>query len=255
MDLGQPSNLGSLISAVLVGLLALASNQYARMDRSTMTSFVEGIHLPGRGYEAPPEPVDEGKPTLKETEARIAKLESRLSTIFEQWKEGRIRADDRRLERMWKAIHQLKDRLDSNDDLAESLSTRARVNYVWIVFRAAEMNPEQFSDSFHAMSEDMSSEKDQTVRAQAAVLEIYHGYDPLEPDVGALNEKLKTFARENLDIGVFLYLIISRELCDVGNREAAETILRRGIQVYSTRHSHIGRIKLINELFDQQMGK
>ena len=41
MDLGHQSNLGSLISAVLVGLLALASNQYARMDRSAIRSFLE----------------------------------------------------------------------------------------------------------------------------------------------------------------------------------------------------------------------
>ena len=84
---------------------------------------------------------------------------------------------------------------------------------------------------------------------------VYHGHDPFDPNVGELNEKLAEFARQNLDIGVFLYLIISRELYDVGNRDAAEQILRRGVKVYSTHHSHIGRIKLINELFDQQLGK
>ena len=103
----------------------------------------------------------------------------------------------------------------------------------------------------------MAAEHNQTVGAQAAVLRIYHGFDRRNPDEKQLSEKLEAFASANPDemVGVFLYLIVCRDLYESGYADMSERILRRGIQIYSGLSENVGRLKLINELMDQQMGK
>jgi hypothetical protein len=103
----------------------------------------------------------------------------------------------------------------------------------------------------------MVEHRDDTASAQAAVLRLYHGHDRHAPDENLLAEKLEEFVRQNPNdmIGVFMYLIIAREMHDNGHREMAERILRRGIQLYSSYPGHVGSSKLINELMDQKMGK
>src|SRR5690606_4263560 len=101
----------------------------------------------------------------------------------------------------------------------------------------------------------MLDHADNQVRTQAAVLSIYHGYDPRQPQEDELTGKLEEFARANSDnmIGVFLYLLISRELYEAGQRDMAERVLRNGIRVFQDFPENIGRIKLLNELMDQRM--
>jgi hypothetical protein len=255
MDLGHQSNLGSLVSAVLVGLLALASNQYLRMDRAAIKSFLDGLQTPAAVQ--PAEPVDPMAVATREVAATIEKRESELSTVFEQWKQGRIQANDPRLKKVWKSIHDLRNRIGNHEQLWEHLPTRARVDWIWILFRAAEMNPREFSAAFLSQSGEMVDQNDQTVGVQAAVLRIYHGFDRRDPNEAELCEKLQAFAQANPDemVGIFLYLIISRDLYEAGHRDMSERVLRRGIRVYSGFPGNVGRIKLINELMDQQMGK
>jgi hypothetical protein len=161
MDLGQQSNLGSLVSAVLVGLLALASNEFVRMDRSTLSTFLGEFQGRAQVVEAE-SPVDQLELATQRTQAQIAEIDS-----------------------------------------------------------------------------------------------IYHGYDPRHPREGELTQKLEQFARDNPDdtVGVFLYLLISRELHDAGQRDVAERILRKGIRVYQDFPQNIGRLTLLNELMDQRMYK
>jgi hypothetical protein len=255
MDLGQQSNLGSLVSAVLVGLLALASNQYARMDRMAFKAFLDELHR--RHLESPSAPAGEDQTSVKVVQVEIERLESQLSAIFEKWKAGKVNANDPRLAKLWKAMHEVQDKLANEPQLLEKLPTRSRVDCVWSLFRAAEINPQEFSEQFLAMSETMSAQEDETVSAQAAVLRLYHGHDRNEPNEEIIAEKLEEFVNGNPQdmVGVFLYLIISRELYDNGHYEMAERLLRRGIQIYSGYPGHVGSSKLINELMDQKLHK
>ena len=119
------------------------------------------------------------------------------------------------------------------------------------------MNPREFSEVFLSRSQELATHDNQSVGAQAAVLRIYHGYDRSNPDETRLSQKLETFARANPEemVGIFLYLIICRDLYETGHADISERILRRGIQIYSGLTDNVGRLKLINELMDQQMGK
>jgi hypothetical protein len=256
MDLGQQSNLGSLISAVLVGLLALASNQYARMDRSTLKSFVDGLQHRTRVVSVH-RPEDEGKASIVAVEKEITRLESYLAGVFEQWKDSKLRATDPRITGAWTAIGNVVTKLDSDAELWDKLSSRSRVDLMWILFWAAEMNPPEFSSHFLDVSQRISEQETETVGAQAAVLQLYHGHDRNEPNETMLAERLEEFARQNPRdmIGVFMYLIMARELFDNGHTDMSERLLRRGIQIYSSYPGHVGSSRLINELMDQKMPK
>jgi hypothetical protein len=258
MDLGQQSNLGSLISAVLVGLLALASNQYARMDRTAMKSFLDGLQTRPHVIKSVRDSLEGPEQTgVKVVQDEIERLEAQLSGIFERWKTGKVSAGDPRLTKLWAAMHDLQAKLTENPQLLEQLPTRSRVDCIWSLFRAAEMNPQQFSEVFLKLSEKMSGHDDETVSAQAAVLRLYHGHDRNQPNEEMIAQKLEEFVRGNPDdmVGVFLFLIISRELYDNGHHEMAERLLRRGIQIYSGYPGHVGSSKLINELMDQKLHK
>ncbi len=163
MDLGQQSNLGSLISAVLVGLLALASNQYLRMDRNTVKSYINGLQLPHAATAGPLDPAAQKEREVSEVAARISRLEGELSILFEKWKQGSIRGNDARMTAIWKETHALQDQLDADDELRQNLPTRAHVDFVWVMFRAAEMNPREFSQTFLSRSEELASHKNDTV--------------------------------------------------------------------------------------------
>jgi hypothetical protein len=257
MDLGQQSNLGSLVSAVLVGLLALASNQYARMDRTAMRKFLDQLQTRQRQVGVEPSKLSPEEVTVQEMQTEIERLEFQLATVFERWKQGKFKANDPRLTRLWTAVEEVQQKLEEKPELVEQLPTRSRVDCIWSLFRAAEMNPQQFSARFLELSDQMAAQDDETVSAQAAVLRLYHGHDRNEPDEDQIGKKLEEFVRANPDdmVGVFLYLIISRELYDNGHHDTAERLLRRGIQIYSEYPGHVGSSKLINELMDQKMHK
>jgi len=257
MDLGQQSNLGSLVSAVLVGLLALASNQYVRMDRSSIKSVLDGLNSRTNAIVRPQDPEDARSRSLQKIAQAIEKQEKVLSNVFERWKEGSVMAEDPRLKPVWKGINNLRTKIDGDTSMWAELPTRARVDWVWILFRAAEMNPREFSEAFLSQSSEMASRENETVGAQAAVLRIYHGFDRSNPNEAQLTEKLESFAKANPEemVGIFLYLIISRDLYETGHRDMSERILRRGIRIYSGFPGNVGRLKLINELMDQQMSK
>jgi hypothetical protein len=254
MELGRQSNLGTLVSAVLVGLLAISTNELVRVDRSALKDFFHGLRGRARAVRTVP-PVDQGELKVEHTKQRIVQIETELAKAFEQWKEGNIKANDRRYDRLWQAIRDLHTLLETDAELRESLPTSAHVDYVWLLFRAAEMRPTDFSVMFLDECRALAAHRDEQVRRQAAVLSIYHGYDPRRPREDELNKKLEAFARANSDnmIGVFLYLLISRELYDLGQRDMAERILRNGIRIYQEFPGNIGRLKLLNELMDQRM--
>jgi hypothetical protein len=254
MELGQQSNLGTLISAVLVGLLAIGSNEFTRMDRSALKQFVHGLHVKAKAVRKLP-PQDQAKLNVAAAQKQISQIELELTRVFEQWKEGQLKSYDRRFEKVWRAINRLRTQLEADAELREALPAGARVDYLWMLFRAAEMNPSGFSQAFLDECGAMAAHADDQVRTQAAVLSIYHGYDPLRPQEGEITDKLEEFARANSDnmIGVFLYLLISRELYEAGQRDMAERVLKHGIRVYQDFPENIGRLKLLNELMDQRM--
>jgi hypothetical protein len=254
MELGQQSNLGTLISAVLVGLLAIGSNEFARMDRSALKGFVDNLHGRARAASQLPKK-DPAKLNVEMAEKRIRGIETELTRAFDLWKKGQLKPSDRRFNKIWRAIHELQTQLASDAELRGALPAQAHIDYVWMLFRAAEMKPSEFSQAFMEECGVMLDHTDNQVRTQAAVLSIYHGYDPRQPREDELTGKLEEFARANSDnmIGVFLYLLISRELYEAGQREMAERLLRNGIRVYQDFPENIGRLKLLNELMDQRM--
>jgi hypothetical protein len=265
MELGRPSNVGSLVAAVLVGSLALVSNHYARLgarlyyqmtrqppaasQTPTVPTSIEDPDLPGSDGH-PREPAL--WTTAEELGAALEKLELPLTESFDQWRRLRHVSPhpSAELQRRLAAVKKVHDSIQARPPVIDELVTKNRLSLLRVYFMAAQVQPQQYVTTYREHSHRLLNSSVAEERIQAEALQVYLVQDLYRPDVATLTSDLERFTAAHPDhrLSVELWLLIARELSVRGHRKEAETLLRRGIQLNSAKRD---KRRLVELLIDQ----
>lgn len=248
IDFERPSNVGSLIGAVLVGLLALAANHYIRMDTKWLQELVEQHNRPKpkRTEVAADLPFDAAG-----VRKRIQSIESEWSEDFTHWRRsGRGIPRDELLEKRAE-VDRLVESIRSHKTLDAELERGAQMARLRIYFMTAERFGDQYSDEFVDLAKEIEQTETDQASAEASALRFFHLEDFRSPDDQKLLDKLREFSVRTMHtpgVGVQLYSSVAHELCRFGQTTLAERVLDQGVEVYA---GSSGISRLINQRLDQ----
>jgi len=242
--------------AVLVGLLSLGANEYARLDRNRfdayfsnwtlLTSFTSAEAEPATTpLETPAAPLDH---QLRELRSQLELLEAELAREFEMWHRSKTQPPESLVQLLPKLVPAT---LDADMTLRE-FTEEDRIALMRVLFIAAQADPVSFASSFRRLNREVIETEPESVAASAAVLRIYDGIDFESADrrtvLGALaGFDLRYPARRNE--GVELCSMVSDRLWRSQRRNLAGQVLRYGIKQYA---GHSGVSRLVNQWVDQQ---
>jgi hypothetical protein len=269
MELARPSNVGSLIGAVMVGVLAVLANYYVRMDPRVL----QGL-LPDSSSKAVAGPIDRkqnekywqrlwelwrrtntDEPRSPEQDRqdsleRMKVVEKYLLDSSERKKKSGEVLSIEQLDVRIKELNQLYDRLRADANTTDEQHKEARLSRLYGYYLAADMAPASYSEDFLDVARELTDNGDETESSHAAALKMLHESDFLHPDEQRLLSELQEFTQtfSASEVGVYLYSIISRELWQNGHSKTAEAVLRLGMETYAGQH----RSRLFNQLQDQQ---
>lgn len=262
IELGRPSNVGSLIAAVCVGLFALVSNQYARVCAQMLQQFLNQQQVEAQVEPSPetvevtavtPETAPPKQVKFLDTPAKIDRslelLSPTVETLFQRWR-SRLDASTknhgglRELQRVYQG-------LDRKPELVRQLSTPSRLTLLSVTFMAYQVAPQDFRQRYVSWSKVLSESQEPIERALAEGLSIYTRNDMKRPNVPHLCDTLRKFTEthQNYKISADVYVMIAQELWLRGQLKASETILRSGMETLSGRYE---RDLLSQELMKQQ---
>ena len=276
MDLARPSNVGSLIGAVMVALLGLAANYYLHMDPQALRSFLP--HAADTDIaEDPPQNVAEKdmerekfslrfweplrranaaeslspEEIRKEALDRIKVVQAHLLESSNRQRLVGERLSNEELSALVQVLDQLCGRIEADEDASEAQHKEACLSRLYGLYVAADMSRDSFADQFRAAAEKAMHHADETVVSHATALKLLHDLDFEHPDPTVLSASLQDFTLEfpTREVGVYVFSIASRELWRHGHRQLAEDMLRLGIQTYSGQR---GSSRLMNQLLDQK---
>ncbi len=274
MDLARPSNVGSLIGAVMVALLGLAANYYLNMDPQVLQSFLpqaadtdiakvpeqdglekekekfslrfwEPLRRANAAESLSPEQIrKEALDRIKVVQAHLLESSNRQRLVGQ-------RLSDEELSALVQVLDQLCSRMEADEDASESQRKEACLSRLYGLYVAADMSRASFADQFHTVAEEAIHHADETVVSHATALKLLHDLDFQHPDQTELFAKLRDFTNEfpTSEVGVYVFSIASRELWRHAHRELAEDVLRLGIQTYAGQR---GSSRLMNQLLDQK---
>ena len=269
MELSRPSNVGSLIGAVMVGLLALLADYYVRMDPEVL----QGL-LPKSTSKAAADQIDEienekywqrlwelwrrtnaNEPRSPEEERqdaleRMKVVEKYLLDSSERRKKSGEIVPVEQLDVRIKELNELYDRLQADVEATEEQRKEARLSRLYGYYLAADMASASYAQSFLDVARDLKDQGDETESSHAVALRLLHESDFRHPNDEQLLNELRTFSQTYAasEVGVYLYSIIARELWLNGHPQSAEAVLRLGMDTYTSEH----RSRLFNQLQDQQ---
>lgn len=254
MELGKTSNLGSLISAVLVGLLALASNQFARMDPRLFRSPQQSE----KPVETLPVTKTKSSPAARKLEsvATIRKLAEDLEKVmfsqFGRWKAHAFPSDYPQLNRTLTATDKLLAKLAKQTELLDELSSADQMTIVRLLFMAAEIDSQRFDTAFQDWALRLTNADSPQIAAQAAALRFFRGTNLAQPDAPALLDQLRSFSEihPDPDLGVSFYVNVADELKAQGHVEVARLVIKLGSEFYSGKP---GAFRLVRWLIDNDI--
>jgi hypothetical protein len=227
MDFGRQSNLGSLVSAVLVGLLALAANQYARLDPRKLDQFIAGIDVMSRKQE----PEVFSVKTVRDT---LQQCETQLMPLYLKWKGSLVSVEDPRIEQLLAKVDSHWKELANHPEVQAELNLPDRLAMVRILFAAAEMDPMRFTEPFTAANIQMAQVADASVAGKGAALELYHRHNFEQPVIADILSDLRQFSQSHSqpEIGGEVYLLMAHELKGHGQHASALRVLELGLESY-----------------------
>jgi hypothetical protein len=239
---------GSLISAVLVGLLALSANHYTRMDPQVLNVLIERIERKLRAPVPPPPPKD----SPAAVHAVLEAVEKDLLTLVGRWTAQSPPAEHRQLQADLTAVNNLVTQLEADRKRFDTLSLADKTAFLRVLFMAAELKPEPFESMFRTWCERGLVSTDSAIVTQAAALQFFRSHDLTDPDTDQILQGLDAFSHEYPDpnLGVNLYLNIAKELKNKGHLEISRLVIKKGREVYA---GNAAVSRLINWLIDQRL--
>ena len=262
--LPRPSNTGILISAVLVGLLALGANWYMRLGPEFFLRFLPTVTTSDDANNMPDVPT---KHVAKETEipvlitaeahecvTKLEKNETRVKAIFDKWKEERT-FDEPELAYLPQIVAESEKlygvvALDAEATTEEKSVSRKYL--LAITFRAAQIFQDELQDSFWKISDEIvKNGMNDLDTARAEVLRIIMKTNFRNPDeerlLGDVHGFMQTYS--SVTAGIELHLLLAKDLFRSGHFELARKVLQMGIDTYEGTRGHV---RLLNEMIRQQ---
>ncbi|MCA9151898.1 MAG: hypothetical protein KDA92_21495 [Planctomycetales bacterium] len=246
MEFGRRSNLGSLISAVLVGLLALGANEYARLDPRKLDSFFAQ-------FKAKPEPPKQQlpppKPTVRSVTIEINGVERELFPLFGKINAHVLTADDEKLREVLKRFSATLTKLENDEAIQTGIDPKTQLALLRALFMAAELHSEPFAEPFSVWSQRLVDSSNHQLASQAAALSFFRENNLDTPDAQLILSQLERFSVEhpNPDLGIHFYLNVANQLVSRGHYELARTVIKLGADIYKGRP---GTFRLVNWLID-----
>lgn len=252
------SSLGSLVMAVLVGLLSLGANEYARVDRNQLDSYFSHWTLltsftsSDSDAEAASAPLESQVVSLdhqlRDLRSQLERLEFELGEAFEIWHRSGTKPPESLAQLLPKLTPAT---IDANATLRE-FTEEDRIALMRVLFIAAQIEPVSFADSFRRLNREVIKTESESVAASAVVLRIYDGIDFRTADRKTILGAIAGFDHRyptRQDEGVELCSMVSDRLWRSNRPNLAEQVLRYGIKHYAGRS---GVSRLVNQLIDQQ---
>ena len=246
MELEKKSNLRSLIPAVLVGLLALAANEYTKMDPAMLRDSVESME---KQIAALME--EEEKPKPKKTDfGRLMKLHKSTLKKYENWRATRQPLKHEKIESIVDKADRLVVGVLEDPESKPKQKSMSMTRRVSIYFMAAEWAPTMYSRQFLELADQLIESELPEYGDSAAVLRFYHLTDFGNPNDDELLRDLVSFSeRHSRDASIELYSMVASELWRRGFRQLSVDVLNQGIRLLS---GSPGVSRLVNQLIDQQ---
>ena len=245
MNHKQPSHLRSLVSAVLVGIFALAVNQYAKIDPKPLHQSMKSVEKYALKYvNASQEPVS---PVVHRTKD-LQDIHDAVSGEFAKWKLQRHHVDQLKLEAAIQELKRICSFLDQQQELSDAERNRYRMKQLVVCFMAAEMHPESLSHNFLELCTQFieTDALDDTGRVQ--LLRFYHQVNFRDPKREQLLYSLREFSESHGEkMGVALYGMVAEELALRRHKDLAIEVLKQGIQIYT---GSSGVSRLVNALVE-----
>jgi hypothetical protein len=231
MAFERRTNLGSLLAAVLVGLLALAVNQVFKSSPEEVETLLTQIH---KSTEAGWEQFLSPRLPARRLH-QLIDCQRRLGRVYQSWSgiggvlpERKIRETVARAQATSAILEQTPELTRKQGKLAESAMLA-------VYFMAAEMLPDQYSSQFLELSGcllESAATPDEVARIEH--LRLYHAYRFNEPDDLRLLKKLREFSQDVTDAkaGVPIYLTVTADLVTQGRTHLARAVLLQGSSMY-----------------------
>ncbi len=222
----EPSHLGTLVAASLIGALALAANHFTRLDPQEL-----GRILPTRPVSASrrDDPATDAEPfaVLKQCHLEMARSLRRWRSTRVSVPPEQIQAQLKQMERLNVTIQADANRLPSEREWSALLQLSSR-------FMAAEMNAEAFADEFFIQAAKIEDEAKPREAAVATALRLFHRLSQSPTPTKGLLPALREFSAKYpaSDVGIALYCRIARRLAERDEAGLAEQVLQLGIQTY-----------------------
>ncbi|MCP4194368.1 MAG: hypothetical protein GY768_27485 [Planctomycetaceae bacterium] len=239
------SHLRSLMPAVMVGLVALAANQYFKMTPRSFSESLASLQPKLVGLKKvaakPVSPLAMQQSTFESVNEIVAKE-------FSTWQKQRHPVNSAKLTAVVIEADHVFALLSENDTLKPEDQRRACLSHLVLHFMAAQMQPEIHSDSFLKICTEVVQDRSLEDLDRVQALRFYHELDFSQADSSLVLPALVEFsATHNEQASVALYQLVAEELVLRGKRELAIELLKQGIQHYSG--SAVGS-KLVNALVD-----
>ncbi|MDG2380400.1 MAG: hypothetical protein P8N76_01885 [Pirellulaceae bacterium] len=245
MGRNKNSHLRSLMPAVMVGLVALAANQYSKMTPHSFSDSLASLqqHLVGLKKVA-------AKPVspLAMQQSTFESLNEIVSKEFATWQKHRHPINSAKLTAVVMETDHVFELLSQNEALTPADQHRTRLSHLIIHFMAAQMQPAIHSDSFLEICTEVVQSRSLDDLDQVQALRFYHEIDLGQADLSLVLPALTEFsATHSEQASVALYQLVAEELVVRGNRELGIRVLKQGIQAYS---GSSGGSRLVNALVD-----
>jgi hypothetical protein len=243
------------VSAVLVGILAIAANAYIKFapqllnGRSDKASKIEVSSSHGIDSEV----LDSIGSILPTPEKCLAELErfDDLSLKLVQSAKKSTTADEmalRKLEALGTQAEKLYQLIVLDPAATAGQKREARLATLALTFRAARLVT-ALQDSFWRISNEVVAQGDANTDAvRAAGLQILMRIDFESPDVPRLLSDLRQLVLRfpSTEVGVEVFILIANELAGRARTDIAKVVLKEGANLYEG----ASKSRLINEMID-----
>jgi hypothetical protein len=251
MEFTKTSNVGPLIAAVLVGLLAICTD-HAFMKPEDIDRILRGFNRSSAETSGTPTVVSQLENPKLLSQKLLAGYEA--LTGASQGKRNGKPVNAKGLAKLVAQLNEASIALYEHPHATDAQKSQGQLNYLRALFLAAEMAPADHSDTFRDFGNRILAQGNVTDPGKVRLLLAYHECSGgrIAEDLPGLLDRLAAFSKRETDqaTAIDVYSLLSDELFSRGQPIAAMKVLQQGRAIY---FQHPGKRKLNERLIDLQM--
>ena len=249
MEFTKRSNLGSLLAAVMVGLLSLCINQVFRVEPDDVDQFLARLGQMRKDVQERIRPIDRSPLILL---GELRRVEKTLNNIFHKQVRGR-KCDTDQVNRVVAILTTTANALKNHEYATSQQVEQGHMLAFSGLFLAAQMMPDGFSEQFRQMGDGiLNMDSTELQKEHVRLLSEFHEFNVGQIQDAVILQKLQAYSQRQTDesLAIRLYVLISEEVWNQGRLNLARDILLQGVNTY---HDHPDKQKLANRLIDLEI--